>query len=565
MKSLLTELLFKAKKSHAKGDFDNALSTYLEILKNYPKNRRAISAKNTLLSKINNTEPPLAAITLINEKIINKQFSEALESINNEQKVFPNSHQLNNFLGIISSSKGDFESAISFFKKSLLIYSKSGEVTLNLANAYKRNNQIDLALNYYKKSLRFLHDSSTLFVRKNILYLYLYHKDHNSLLIFAKDSLKIFPGDLEILRILSDSFLNEAISFTKRGDFKNAKNLTNKAIEIDESNGAAHSQLCKMTRYDSEEQPHLLKMLSVNNYLSINNKDRALLNFSLGKAFEDLKMYKKSFNFYSQANKFLSKEHPYDKNYNKEILKLLNLNFSFKSSKEALKPLPIFILGMPRSGTTLLEQILSAHSLVFGGGELPNMFLSGQVMLSRGRADDDFVLSVREGYIEAIKSVAAKFPFITDKTPHNFVFIPLILSALPEAKVIHIERQKEAVIWSNFKNDFSNGFLNYTNSLEDIVSHYKIYEKLMSSYYQSFGNQIFRVSYEGLVKNPEQEIIKILDYLGLKHEESCFEPEKNIRSVDTNSNFQIRKKIYKDSSKDWEKFEKYLRPYVDSL
>ena len=155
--------------------------------------------------------------------------------------------------------------------------------------------------------------------------------------------------------------------------------------------------------------------------------------------------------------------------------------------------------------------------------------------------------------------------FITDKTPHNFLHIGFLLKALPEAKVIHVQREPAATCWSNFKQYFASKDLGYSYDLNDVVEYYELYRDLMKLWQSHYGDRIYNLNYEKLTTDQENQTRKLINHLDLIWEEACLSPHKNRRSVRTASQQQVRQKVYKGSSEAWRKYEPYLNSTFDSL
>ena len=149
--------------------------------------------------------------------------------------------------------------------------------------------------------------------------------------------------------------------------------------------------------------------------------------------------------------------------------------------------------------------------------------------------------------------------------PQNFRFIPLICAALPEAKIIHVERNAAATCWSNYKQYFATQELGYSYNLEDLTTYYKLYTDLMKLWQSQYGDQIYNINYEKLTTDQENETRKLIEHLELKWEEACLSPDKNKRSVRTASQQQVRQKVYKGSSEAWRKYEPFLKGAFDNL
>ena len=221
---------------------------------------------------------------------------------------------------------------------------------------------------------------------------------------------------------------------------------------------------------------------------------------------------------------------------------------------------------MPRSGTTLVEQIISNHSKVTAADELSFLKMFGS-SLAEGKVEvsGDKLKTVRNQYLNEIKKLSAGRPFVTDKMPDNFLYISLICSALPEAKIVHAKRNSAATCWSNFKQHFATKELGYSYDLLDVVRYYQMYEDLMLFWSKHYPGKIYHLDYEQLTTDQESETKKLIQYLGIDWEDACLFPEKNKRYVKTASSLQVRKRVYKGSSEEWKKFEKYLDRAFDEL
>ena len=221
---------------------------------------------------------------------------------------------------------------------------------------------------------------------------------------------------------------------------------------------------------------------------------------------------------------------------------------------------------MPRSGTTLVEQIISSHSEVTGGGELDYISRFGTTLatgLTTPTLEDTSLL--RERYLAELSELAYGKAFITDKTPDNFKYIALICAAIPEAKIIHVQREPKATCWSNFKHYFTSQGYGYCYNLVDTVRYYGLYTELMHFWDQYYSDRIYNLNSERLTEAQELETRRLIEYLGLKWEDSCLAPQDNKRSVKTASQLQVRQKVYKGSSQSWRKYEPFLNGVFDQL
>lgn len=236
---------------------------------------------------------------------------------------------------------------------------------------------------------------------------------------------------------------------------------------------------------------------------------------------------------------------------------------------------PIFILGMPRSGTTLVEQIISSHPEVFGGDELN--FLTD--IVKKNFKDKNFELILQKfsslnehdliklgtEYINNLKNKSNNSNRTTDKLPINFKWIGLIKLLVPNSKIIHCYRNPEDNCLSIFKNFFTSKELTFAYNLEEIIEFYNLYENLMIYWKKLLPKFIIDIKYENIVQNPEEQIKSLIDNCNLSWNDTCLKFYNNKRAISTASDAQARKKIYKTSINTWKKYEKHLKKSFQKL
>ena len=288
--------------------------------------------------------------------------------------------------------------------------------------------------------------------------------------------------------------------------------------------------------------------------------------------YEDIGKLHQSYAHLSEGNRLRKKLLNYSINQDRELFsKLKNtqprlLKNSLKINENLTEATPIFILGMTRSGTTLVEQIISSHSEVLGAGELNHVSQLGLNLSVEPTAIDTAAISkFRKMYLSELSKVSGGKYFVTDKLPNNFRLIPLICAALPEAKIIHVERNAAATCWSNYKKYFVSNNLGYCYDLMDVVEYYSLYKELMKLWRLQYSERIYNLDYEKLTTDQENQTRKLINNLGLNWKDACLSPHKNKRSVRTASQQQVRQKVYKGSSEEWRKYEPYLNGAFDGL
>ena len=341
-----------------------------------------------------------------------------------------------------------------------------------------------------------------------------------------------------------------------------------RAIEKNPRSGSALFSLSRATDLKIDD-PLVTQMLALIDDPDASDKEKEALHFALASAYENSGDIARSFWHLEQGNGIRAKE----SNYSIAAQADFYLDLRRRFARDALPPLPaaehlrrrpIFILGMMRSGTTLTEQILSSHSQVYGAGELEilSALLAAEREQPTKELDTAALQRIRSGYLSRIDALAGDEPVIVDKLPANFRLIGLIRKALPEAKILHMQRDPVAVCWSIYKTHFTNDF-GYADTLEGVAQYHDLYVDMMNFWRQEYPGEFMEVDYEKLTREPEASIRAILEYCELPFEAACLAPQENKRTVRTASMKQVRTGIYTGSSSKWKGFEPYITPLLD--
>jgi tetratricopeptide (TPR) repeat protein len=335
----------------------------------------------------------------------------------------------------------------------------------------------------------------------------------------------------------------------------------------------------KTYRFTGEE---LARLRAAQADPAVGEIDRFHLCFALGKALEDLGEFAESFRYYSLGNDLKRAESRYrpeiiENNTRQQIEVCTAGFFAARRGWGAQAPDPIFIVGLPRSGSTLIEQILASHSQVEGTQELVD--IQQCVSLLRGREPDlndsryprilstmsaDDFRALGERYLETTRIYRTDRPHFIDKMPNNFRHLGLIHLMLPNAKIIDARREPMACCFSNFKQLFAKG-QEFTYSVEDIARYYRTYLELMRHWNAVLPGWILRVQHEHVVDDLGSNVRRILDFCGLDYEPRCVEFHKTVRSVRTASSEQVRQPIYREGLDQWRHFEPWLGPLKAAL
>lgn len=386
-----------------------------------------------------------------------------------------------------------------------------------------------------------------------------------------EQALKCFNEILDDVPENLDAHIYRGTLFMDKGQHHDALVAFEKAVSLNSNSVQASFCLAQMKQYTLDDQ-HLSLLQSLYKSNHITEKDRSLLCFALGKAYEDIGDTKKEFSFLKEGNTIRLDQVKYDEakdidNSKKLISNLSNLSkHSLNSEDIEIDTIPIFIVGMPRSGTTLVEQILSSHENIMGCDELTYIQQFGEkISLGLMKPTRQNLMNFRYRYFEKIKKISNDSKMIVDKMPENFKYLGAIVSAFPEAKIIHVRRCPEATCWGIFKKRFANDSVGYSYDLEYIKNFFIRYVDIMKSHSNYFHDKIYELKYETLVNNQKIETKNLLKHLGVKWDNKCLFPEKNQRTVKTASNLQVRKKVYQGSSSKWEKYKPFLGGVFDDL
>ena len=491
------------------GKYDDVVQKGMVLIKKFPDQEIFINATALSLSSLNKNE-------------------EALEILKKGILKHPNNIFILNNLGLINTRLNNYKIAREYLNKALSINKDYIDSLVNLGNLDLTEMNMDSSKNNYEKALKLSKSKQS----DEIIYTALGHYHQQA------------------------------------GDFELALKNLYKVNEINPQNTTADKSISLITKYKDKDNNHLKSMVKKLN-LNLSKDQKQSLYFSLGKAFEDIKLYKESFDFLSSANRIANNRYKYNLNDDKRLFQQLHeLFISNKNQiKSDIKTKIIFIVGMPRSGTTLVEQILSAHSDVYGAGELS--FLSDainrHVIIDKKFINDKIeniseekLRLIQDDYFENLRNFNFKEDYLVDKAPLNFRWIGFIRILFPNAKIIHCTRDPMDTCFSNFKNSFAGPSLSFSYDLSNLGNFFNLYKKLMKYWNEKFSKDIFNLSYEKLVSDQEKETRQLLKFCSLDWDINCLKPHENKNKVATASLAQVRSPVYKSSIKKWKNYSNYL-------
>jgi len=485
-------------------------------------------------------------------------------------KKYPKSVFFYNFYGLILSKKGKINKAIEIYNEGLEIKKDYAPLYDNLGTAYKNIGDYKKAEYHYKESIKL--DENNPEPQNNLGNLYLLMNRDKEAVVFYNKAIINNPK-------FFISYYNLGNVYKNIGKFAEAKKCFIQAIKLNKFFYSAHRTLSNLIKY-KEDDEHYKHMIQIYHDKSITGDDKTELLFALGKAAEEIGNYDKSFFFFSEANNLRKKNIHFSIDKEKKEFHEIKLTFNkilFNKVHQDLNDdeTAIFILGMPRSGTTLVEQIISSHKNVFGADELP--FLNNLVLKyinnpSKGLFLKDIKTfnlqkfsNIGNEYIKNLRQLTKSSKKITDKMPINFKWIGLIKLILPNSKIIHCIRNSHDNCFSIYKNYFANKELNYAYDLEDISTFYNLYNDLMNYWKSVLPDFIYDIKYEDLVQNPHKRIPELITQCDLVWDENCLKHYNNKRIIRTASDTQARKKIYKSSINSWKNYEKNLKKIFNKL
>ena len=517
----------------------------------------------------------------LNNYLKTKNFNKVIEGGRSILKKIPNNDYVLNLIGMAFQGKFQHKNAIKFFEESLTQNPGNVAAMNNYANSLKALGKFEQSKDLYEKILNI--DPMYLRAYNNYANLKTSYNDYDGAIDLFKKAISLIKKNKNIPISQHLEFMfSLAVAYQGYNKVKESNEVIEEMLQINPLHTGAHklkSSILKYSKENKDSLDHLKKMEDLNNTTNLNDDEKIDLFFSLGKAYEDTKDFDKAYNFLKEANELRFKK--FGSNLENEkrlfhhIIKTFeNINLD-ENNKDSPSKKIIFICGMPRSGTTLVEQIIASHSDVYGAGELvylqqvlqKNFYkdqkLDKQKIIENVSYPKNIILSE---YLNHFNVYNINNNIITDKAPQNFRWLGFIKIFFPNSKIIHCYRNARDNCLSLFKNSFASSMMNWSNNPKDIASYYNLYSELMSFWKTKIPKFIFDVEYESLVRNKEDEIKKILKFCDLKWDEKCLNPEKNSRTpIKTVSVSQARQPIYKSSVNSNASFDKYLSEMFNTL
>jgi tetratricopeptide (TPR) repeat protein len=484
--------------------------------------------------------------------------------------IKPNSVEAHKSLAKVLDEIERYRDAAEHYEKVLALWPHDAEARTGLGDVLYRLDRSDEAIEQYEKVLA---TAPTFSKALNSLgnALHLLGRSEEGVAYFRR-ALAIDSSDVRTNRDLGSTLI-------ALGRFDEARAFLEKAIALSPHKAGCYEVLVRCRRITAEDHHFAALRNLAANPASLSEPEQIDLHFALGNAFADVGEHQQSFDHILAANALKRRQIKFDEGKWLEQFERIRNVFTARLLRDKAgvgdpSDLPVFVFGMPRSGTTLIEQILASHPKVFGGGELREM--ANQVARIRGPEGPsypDFVptMSADElrrlgaSYIEVLRGKAVQAARITDKMPGNFAFAGLVHLALPNARIIHARRDLRDVAFSCFSLNFEIGH-QFTYDLAELGRHCCAYEQLMQHWRTVLPEgAILEVRYEELVADLERQARRIVTHCGLEWDDACLSFYETERSVRTASAAQVRRPIYQSSIGRWRPHEARLQPLLKEL
>jgi len=473
-------------------------------------------------------------------------------------------------LGDVLKNRGKLDDAAECFNRALAV--KAGDVgTLNnLANVLSMQDKPDEAIACFKRVIEIAPGDGA--VHNNLGILYLNQGDTENALASYEHALELNPDAEDVLS-------NMAILKREAGEQNAAETLYRRILKINPEDAETYYNLSRVKKFIPGDAD--IKAIEKFRVRLGGGPEKAqekimYLDYSLGKAYGDIGEHDRGFEAIAGANRLKRDMLDYDVTDDEKrvdrIIDVFDGDFFDSHKDQGFKDAtPIFIIGMPRSGTTLVEQILASHSDVHGAGErefLANVirdFTAGKNWTDAiGGFSAEQFRGLGEAYMANLSPLAPGVPRITDKMPRNFFFAGVIALCLPGAKIVHCRRDPVDTCLSNFLLHFPNG-QEYTYDQGDLGRYYTLYARLMEHWRDVLGGRIFNLEYEALVADPEPVMRGMLEFCDLTWQDACLDFHKTDRPVRTASAGQVRQPLYTSAVKRWKRHEEQLTPLLNAL
>ena len=465
---------------------------------------------------------------------------------------------------------GEFAQSVPLFERALVFRPEDAEAHSNLGAALTLMGRFNDAAQHFERALA---------LKPNLAGI------HTNLAVLRMkqgkypDAIALFEQALSLDGNQAEAHNNLGAILKEEGRFDDALTHFDRAIRIRPDYAEAHYNRAEIWTFrDGDDQLRALETLANRKNLPVEKS--ICVHFALGKALEDAGHYERAFEQLQKGNALKRRQLGYDPAIElrslKRIAELFNrCVFDRLQGKGDPTPLPIFVLGMPRSGSTLVEQILASHAQIQAGGELGSLDLAAGVLSMSDREipwpeyipslDEAALRQIAESYIGSLPAIADGKVRIVDNTTGNFAGVALIRLVFPNAKIIHTSRDPVDTCVSCYSKMFQSGY-QYSYDLADIGRYYRAYQKLMNHFRTILPpNSMLEVAYEDVVNDLEGQARRLIDYCELQWDERCLSFHETPRPIRTSSAVQVRRPLFRSSLQRWRRFEHGLDPLLREL
>ncbi|SMX46341.1 tetratricopeptide repeat-containing sulfotransferase family protein [Actibacterium lipolyticum] len=494
--------------------------------------------------------------------------AQGLSEVQAALKIAPKMPQALGNLGFGLSLQGDLAGSIAALMKATADGGGSTETHLLLGRQLMNARNYEGAAKALKRAVQQGLSSATVLARLAQAYERV-DGEEAALATYAKAEKK--DPSLALVFGLRGLFLQ------KLGQFEEAERDFRRAIELEPDNGEHYRTLVASYKLTADD-PLIAEMEVRFADQKQSDHSRMHLGFALSRVMEQIGAHDRVFGYLDPANALMRKLYPYDIATRRAEVDGVKAAFApvdfstVKGASGATDYAPIFVTGMPRSGTTLVEQILASHSEVGGGGELG--YFAGEV-LRHMKAEDGFrafnevpeaiFKEIGEGEEERLKALCPDTKRATDKAIQTYMVMGAIKKALPNAKIVLVRRDPRDTLLSIYKNMFAEGTHRYSNNQRDLGLYYRMFEEMVEFWREKLPGGFYEIQYEDLIANPEDEARKLLAACDLTWEDQCLDFHKNTRRVSTLSVAQVRQPIYASSVAAWKRHEDELAEMIEAL
>jgi tetratricopeptide (TPR) repeat protein len=497
---------------------------------------------------------------------------EAAESYQRAILLKPNDASAHNNLACVLLEQRRLDEAIASFEKAILLEPANADALCNLGVALKAQGKLDQANLCFQQSVACNPDFAEAYTNwASVL------REQQQLDAAAR----CCDRALQSRPDFADAHCNRGAILQDRGSLEDAATAFRRAIELKPDYCEVYYNLAQLKTFHRGDADLARLESMAADADSLPPARQPYIHFALAKALDDIEEYPRAFEQLLQGNRIKRQHVTYDENGTRQYLRRIAEVFDatlLNGCRGMGNPsaTPIFVLGMPRTGSTLVEQILSSHRQIHGGGELKALSIAANKSIhadgqsfsfpeSFPSLNADIIRCLGDAYFRGLPEIPSGKLHITDKMPSNFVFIGLIHLMMPNAKIIHTMRDPVDTCVSCFSKLFVSG-TPFCYDLSELGRYYRMYSQLMDHWKTLLpAGTIFDVSYEELTMDLEEQARRLIDHCGLQWDAQCLQFDRNPRPVSTASNVQVRQPIFRSSVHRWHRYRDYIGPLLDEL